>query len=78
MKKSNNFNPFGTKKVFKNVPVEGKFDPVKTFYGTISTENGSFLTTYQTHTRSEAVSVFEREAKVIGGTLDRFVGAFKK
>lgn len=78
MKKSNNFNPFGTKKVFKNVGVEGKFDPIKTWFGTIQTENGSFLTTYQTHTRSEAVSIFEQEAKVMGGKLDTFVGAFKK
>lgn len=78
MKKNKNFNPFGTKKEFKNIPVEAKFDPVKTFYGTITTENGSYLITYETHTRSEAASVFESEAKAMGGKLDKFIGAFKK
>lgn len=75
--KSKGFNGFGAKKEFRNVPQEKKFEPKKTFYGTISTDKGSFLTTYETSTRSEAVRVFEADAKTIGGKLDKFIGVFK-
>lgn len=77
-KNNKSFNPLGTQKVFKNVPADVKFNPLKMFYGTITTDKGSFVTTYETTTRSEAVRVFEADAKSIGGKLDKFVGAFKK
>ncbi|TCJ01054.1 hypothetical protein [Cytobacillus praedii] len=59
--------------VFNNVH-EANINPVKRFYGTISTSNGSLLVTHESISRSEAVAIFEEEARLSGGRLDKYIG----
>jgi hypothetical protein len=74
--KRKSYNNGMVRTVFDN-KVDKTFSPMKKWYGTISTSNDSFLVQYESISRSEAVRVFQEEAKAIGGTLDKYVGTFK-
>lgn len=76
-KKFNGGFNFGEKKYFKNIPHEAKFNPVKEWRGTVTCGDKSYLFLYETDIRSEAVRYFERKAKEINGTLDKFISAKK-
>ena len=73
---STGFNSFGARKEFKNIPVGKVFNPTKKWFGTIQTSNGSWLVQYEGKFRSEAVAIFQEEARLVGGKLDKYIGAF--
>lgn len=75
--KRKSLSPLGDPIAFKNVPQERKFKPVKKWFGTITTDKGSFLTTYETQQRSEAVAIFKEDARLMNGKLDKHIGVFQ-
>jgi hypothetical protein len=65
-----------SQKVWKNVPMEAKFNPIKNWYGIIKVGEKSFITEYQSKFRSEVQAIFEEESRLMGGQLTT-MGVFK-
>ncbi|WP_137743419.1 hypothetical protein [Robertmurraya siralis] len=78
MSKNNrkNFGLLGDPIEFKNVPKERKFNPLKKYYASIFLEGSSKLVTYESKQRSEAVSYFNKIARLENGHVE-VVGVFK-
>jgi hypothetical protein len=66
-----------TQKVWKNVPHDGQFNPWNNYYSVIKIGDKSYLTEYESKFRSEAVAVFQEEARLSGGFVET-VGVYKK
>lgn len=65
-----------TQIIWKNIPHEASFNPVKKWYGIIKIGDKSFVTEYESKFRSEVTAVFEEEARLSGGQLTT-IGVFK-
>jgi hypothetical protein len=65
-----------TQKVWKNVPQENVFCPMKKWYGIIKVGDKSFITEYESKFRSEVEALFQEESRLMGGTLE-VIGGYK-
>lgn len=74
LKFNNNSNKGMVRTVFSNTH-EASTTGEKKFYGVITVKDTSFLTTYSTKFRGQAVEIFNKEAAKIGGQVTAF-GAF--
>lgn len=61
-----------TQIVWKNMSHEPAFNPNKLikYYATIKVGEKSFLTEYEAKQRSEAVAIFNEEARIAGGRVE--------
>jgi hypothetical protein len=62
---------------WKNTTHEATFDPFQKYFAVIKINNKSYLTEYISQFRSEAVAIFNEEARLYGGIVET-VGVFKK
>jgi hypothetical protein len=77
-KKNNQQFDMGTQIQWKNTQFEPPFDSNKLtkYYGLIKVGDKLFHTEYQAKFRSEAKSILEEDARMMGGVLDYF-GTYK-
>lgn len=61
---------------FKNIPHDAAFNPWKKYFSVIQIGDKSYLAEYTAKFRSEAVAVFNEEARLSGGHVTT-VGVFK-
>lgn len=62
---------------WRNIPHEAKFNPTKNWYGVVDFDKApSVVITYTSNFRSEAVAIFNEEARLLGGKLS-VVSVFK-
>lgn len=76
-KQSQQTDQLGNRIEWKNVPHQAEFNPTTNWYGIIDFDKApSQIVEYTCRVRSEAVAVFEEEARLSGGKLG-VVSAFK-
>ena len=75
-KKTNNSFRKEDQLVWKNTTHEVAFNPTKNYYAVIKIKDKSYLTEYVSKFRSEAVAIFNEEARISGGFVET-VGVFK-
>lgn len=70
-KRQQGSNPLGSQTIFSNV-YDAPFNPQKTtkYYAVIKQGDNSFITEYEARFRSEAVVVFNEEARLSGGHVE--------
>lgn len=64
--------------IWKNVEHDAGFNPNKLtkYYGVVKVGDKSFITEYEARFRSEAKTILEEDARMVGGKLD-FFGIYK-
>lgn len=76
MKKQFNKRKEETQILWRNTTHESEFSPMKKWYGVIKVGDKNFVAEYESKFRSEAVAIFDEEARLSGGSLTT-VGVYK-